>query len=273
MSYKEFPIEPSTIENIDLAMYKWLDEQLNLFTNTNSGWKKTPVIWIVGERAFQAKDNKDLRDDQGTFILPVITVERTGMNKDLNKKGVVWAALPEYDDVKGGSLEIGSVILQDKSSNFAHSTNKKKFGQSNFPYNNKKVVHQTISIPLPVYVTMTYTIEIRTQYQQQMNDLVQPFFTIPGGVNRFWTENQGHKYENFIKGDFASDNNTSKLGEDERMFITKINIETLGYLIGQDKNQNKPKVVVRETYVEVKIPRERVIIGDINEEFKNKRTI
>ena len=71
MSYKEFPLEPSTIENIDLAIYKWLDEQLNLFTNTNNGWKKTPVVWIVGERAFQAKENKELRDDQGTFILPV----------------------------------------------------------------------------------------------------------------------------------------------------------------------------------------------------------
>ena len=273
MSYKEFPFEPSTIENIDLAIYKWLDQELNLFTNTNNGWKKTPVIWVMGERAHQIKHNKDLRDSQGTFILPVITLERTGMNKDLTKKGVIWAALPEFNDVKGGALEIGSRIVQDKSSNFAKATNQRKFGQSSYPNTNNKVVYETVSIPLPVYVNIAYTIEIKTQYQQQMNDLVQPFLTITGGVNRFWTENNTHKYENFIKGDISQENKTRDLGEDERLFVSKLTIETLGYLIGQGDNQNKPKIVVRETYVEVKIPRERIIVGDINEEIKNKRTI
>lgn len=273
MTYKEFPLEPSTIENIDLAMYKWLDEQLNLFTNTNNGWKKVPVIWIMGERAHQIKNNRDLRDSQGTFILPVITLERTGMNKDMNKKGVIWSALPEYNDVKGGALEIGTRIVQDKSNNFAKATNQRKYGQPNYPNMNNKVVYETVSVPLPVYVNMSYSIEIKTQYQQQMNDLVQPFLTLTGGVNRFWIENNTHKYENFIKGDISQENKTRDLGEDERLFVSKITIETLGYLIGQGDNQNKPKIVVRETYVDVKIPRERVIVGDINEELKNKRTI
>jgi hypothetical protein len=273
MSYKEFPLEPSTIENIDLAMYKWLDEGLNLFTNTNNGWKKVPIIWILGERSHQIKHNRDLRDTQGTFILPVITLERTGMNKDFNKKGVVWSALPEYNDVKGGALEIGSRVVQDKSSNFARATNLKKFGQTNYPNLNNKVVYETVSIPLPVYVNISYTIEIKTQYQQQMNDLVQPFLTLTGGVNRFWIENSGHKYENFIKGEISQENKTRDLGEDERLFVSKITIETLGYLIGQGDNQNKPKIVVRETYVDVKVPRERIITGSIEEELKNKSTI
>ena len=273
MSYKEFPLEPSTIENIDLAMYKWLDQELNLFTNTNNGWKKVPVVWVMGERANQIKSNKDLRDSQGTFILPVITLERTGMNKDPNKKGVIWSALPEFNDVKGGALEIGSRIVQDKSSNFARTTNYSKFGQLNYPNTNNKIVYESVSIPLPVYVTLTYTIEIKTQYQQQMNDLVQPFFTITGGVNRFWIENEGHKYENFIKGDVSQENKTRDLGEEERLFVSKITIETLGYLIGQGDNQNKPKVVVRETYVDVKIPRERIITGSMDQELKNTRTI
>lgn len=273
MSQKEFPLEPSTIENVDLAMYKWLDEGLNLFTNTNFGWKKTPVIWVIGERANQVKSNRDLRDDQGTFILPVITLERSGMNKDLNKKGVVWSALPEFNDVKGGAIEVGSRIVQDKSSNFARTINFRKVGQQNYPYPNNKIVYETISIPLPVYVNLTYTIEIRSQYQQQMNDLIQPFLTIPGGVNRVWVENNRHRYECFIKGDIAQENKTRDLGEEERMFISKITVETLGYLIGQGDNQNKPKVVVRETYVDVKIPRERVITGSIEQELKNTRTI
>lgn len=273
MSDKEIPLEPSTIENIDLAIYKWLDEKLNLFTNTNNGFKKVPVIWVIGERANQIKNNVDLRDINGTFILPAITVERTAINKDFNKKSVVWSALPEFNDVKGGALEIGSRIVQDKSSNFAKATNFRKFGQINYPNMNNKIVYESVSIPLPVYVNISYLIEIKTQYQQQMNELVQPFLTLTGGVNRVWIENNGHKYESFIKGDMSQENKTRDLGEDERIFITKITIETLGYLIGQGDNQNKPKVVIRQTYVDVKIPRERVITGSLDQELKNTRTI
>lgn len=273
MSYKEFPLEPSTIENIDLAIYKWLDEELNLSTVTNNGFKKVPVIWILGERAHQIKNDFTLRDTQGTFILPVITLERTGMNKDFNKKGSIWSAIPEFKDEKGGALEVGTRIVQDKSSNFARATNKRKFNQLNYPNQNKKVVYETLSIPLPIYVNITYTIEIKTQYQQQMNDLVAPFITLPGGINSFVTNNNGHKYTNFIKGEISYENNNNKLSEDERLFISKITIETLGYLIGADKNQNKPKVAIRQNIVEVKIPKERVIIGDIDDSEKNKRTI
>lgn len=270
MSDKEFSIEPSTIENIDLAMYKWLNEELNLYTNTNNGFKKVPVVWVLGERAQQIKTNKEYRDTQGTFILPVITLERNNITKDLNKKGIVWSALPEYNDEKGGSLEIGTRILQDKSTNFARATNNKKIGQLNYPNTNNKIVYQTLSIPLPVYVNVSYTIEIRTEFQQQMNDLVQPLITFTGGVNRFFIKNNNHQYESFVKGDFATENNTKNLQEETRLFITKINIDTLGYLIGQDKNQNKPKLVVRETFVEVKMPKERIVVGDVDDDIKNK---
>jgi len=140
MTEKLFPTEPSTIENIDLAMYKWLDEQLNLFTNTNFGWKKVPVIWVSGERAYQGKINRELRDDQGTFILPVITLERTGMNKDLNKKGIMWSAIPETNDVRGGVVEIQKRIVPDKTTNFARTINNRKVGQLNYPIQNKKVL-------------------------------------------------------------------------------------------------------------------------------------
>lgn len=271
MSDKEFSIEPSTIENVDLAIYKWLNEEFNLYTNTSSGFKKVPVIWVLGERAHQVKTNKDFRDTQGTFILPVITLERTNINKDFNKKGVVWSAIPEYDDEKGGTLEIGSTIVQNKSTNFARTTNNKKVGQLNYPNANNKIVYQTISIPLPVYVNISYSVEIRTEFQQQMNDLLQPFITFTGGVNRFFVKNNGHQYESFVKGDFSTENNNKNLQEETRNFVTKINIETLGYLIGQDKNQNKPKVVIRETFVDVKIPRERVIVGDISDDIKKQK--
>ena len=38
-------LEPSTIETIDLGMYRYVDETLDLSTTTNEGFMKTPVIW------------------------------------------------------------------------------------------------------------------------------------------------------------------------------------------------------------------------------------
>ena len=52
---------------------------------------------------------------------------------------------------------------------------------------------------------------------------------------------------------------------EERKYQTKITIDVLGYVIGEGDNQKNPKIVIRENAVEVKIPREHVILGDIDE--------
>ena len=63
--YKEFMIEPSTIENVDLAIYEHIDEVFNISTTTNKGSQKVPVIWVGGERAFQLKSDRTIRDSVG----------------------------------------------------------------------------------------------------------------------------------------------------------------------------------------------------------------
>ena len=30
--------DPSTIENVDMVIYDWLDKEMNLHTETNQGW-------------------------------------------------------------------------------------------------------------------------------------------------------------------------------------------------------------------------------------------
>ena len=53
------------------------------------------------------------------------------------------------------------------------------------------------------------------------------------------------------------------MGEDERSFHTKVSIKVLGYLIGDGpNNENRPKVIKKESIVEIKLPRERVILED-----------
>ena len=56
---QEIEFMPSSLETIDRAMIRFVDEDLNLFTNTNEGFKKVPVLWVTAERAFQIKHNKE----------------------------------------------------------------------------------------------------------------------------------------------------------------------------------------------------------------------
>ena len=265
LDIKEIPFPASTIENVDLAMLRYLRDELNLFSSTNTGWRKVPVMWASAERGYQSKQGEEVRDKNGMLILPIMTVERSSVAKDPSKKGTIWANVPEEGDHKGGSIPVARLLKQVKTSNFANADMQRKRGQINFPRPNQKIVYSTVTVPIPVYVTVTYEITIRTEYQQQMNELVVPFATRPGGVNYILISSNGHRYEGFIQQDFSQNNNVSDYTNDERRFETKIQIEVLGYLIGDDKNQVKPKFVYRENAVEVKIPRERVMLGEIPE--------
>ena len=254
--------EPSTIENVDMAIYNWLNEKLDLHSNTNQGWKKTPIIWVTGERSWQIKNNRDLRDGNNLFVLPVITVERTNITKDVNKKGKYWGNVFPIDETKGGSIAIHKVINQDKTANFARAMNKRVTGQPNFKRENNKVVYKTKFVPMPVYVSMDYVIDIKTEYQQQMNDLLQPFLTYTGGINAFILEDEGHRYEAFLQQNYQVKNNVNDLQQNERMFNTQITINVLAHLVGAGENATQPKITERENIVEVKIPKEYTIVGE-----------
>ena len=271
---REIPFMPSTIETIDFAVKDWVDG-LNIFTTTNEGFKKVPILWVSPERSFQMKHNKELHDKDETLKLPLITINRTSIIKDPNSKGSAWGNVPPVRDYKGGSITISRRIQQEKTSNFANADSKRLntdsgHGQNNFLKKNKKIVYETVTIPMPVYVDVMYSITLRTEYQEQMNDLMTPFITMPGGINFVVVERDGHRFDSFVQQDFVLENNIDSMGEEERSYKTKVDLKVLGHLIGEGKNQEKPKIVIRENAVEVKIPRERVIYGDIPEHIDRR---
>jgi len=257
-------LQPSNLENIDLAVFNWVNERLNVFATSNRGWEKTPVIWVSAERAFQSKRDKSLRDKEGALILPLITVERISVEKDLAFKGSLQANIFPVNDYRGGSIPLDRVINQVKTKNFQNENSKKQYGQLNFKVKpiNKQVVYSYRSIPMPVYVTMMYKIMLRAEYQQQINELSQPFMVSTGGINAFIMRERGHRYEGFMQSSYEQENSVAEMGDEERIYQTGIEVKVLGYLIGSEHNQKTPQIVERENAVKVKVPRERVILGE-----------
>ena len=97
---KEFSIVASSFEDIDLSLYNFVDNTLNLHTTTNKGIEKVPIIWVGSERAFQIKNNRDYRDSVGKLRLPLISIERASVEKDKSFKGNIQAHVPVDKDVR-----------------------------------------------------------------------------------------------------------------------------------------------------------------------------
>ena len=258
---------PSTLETIDQALNDYI-RGLNIFATTNKGFKAVPVVWTSASRAHHIKNNPELRDTFGRIILPAIAIERGNVTKDPARRAAIYGnVLPNED---GGTITIARRIKQDKTSNFASADAKRLFKQKNFPSKNKKIVYETITAPIPVYVDVDYEISLRTEYMQQMNQIMSPFLTTGGAINYFSLRADGHHFEGFIDPDYAFETNSSDLGADEKMYETSVSIKVLGYLMGADKNQESPKFVKTENAVEIRLQRERVIVGDIPEHIGKK---
>ena len=278
---EEIEFAPSNLETIDGAMLRFIDEELNLSVTSNKGFTKVPVLWVTAERAYQIKHNKDIRDVEETLILPLITINRSSVTKEPNFRGTVYANIYPEPDAKGGVITIARQINQKKTAEFENAAANQSRGinkdvASKSKNTNKrnmsaaKTVYETITIPLPVWVKVSYEISLRTEYQQQLNSLISPFFTIAGNSRMpKRIENDGHFYEVFIDGSFADASNKANLGMKQRNYETTVKIEVLGYLVGEGENQEKPKIVRRQNAVEFKIGRERTVMGDIPRSVKD----
>jgi len=220
-------IEPSTLEDIDYAIFNYINEELDIFTDTNKGFKKVPVTFTNPERAFQIKSDESTRLDGQFLVFPQISIERTSVSKDPSNKGIYALHIPEVRDALGGSITIARQIKQSKTRDRANADSIRRSGtkedpnRKTFPRENKKIVYETISIPMPSYVHVTYSVKIRTEYQQQMNEIVAPFITKTGAQNSFYLERNGHRYEAFIQADFSQENNVASMGQEERSFLTQ----------------------------------------------------
>ena len=264
---KNIVLNQSSIETVDAAFLEYVDN-LNIFCETQNGRSKVPVIWSSAERSFQIKNNSLLRDKNGSLILPIISLERTNITKDVNKKGNFQSNLSPKND----RYYITKVLNQNKTSNFANADSLRNNNQLNFVTSkkNKKLVYQHMEVRIPVYITVEYKINIMTNYQSQMNEIIQPFMT-KTAQNYFIISKDDYRFECYIDPTFNQDS-ISDLGEEERKYKSIISVKVLGQLIGEGSNAEGVGVNTRENAVELKLPRENIVL-DVTKKKKKKKEI
>ena len=264
---KEINIMPSTIETIDSAMLDWLDKELSIHSTSKEGFKKVPVIWSSAERAYQVKngEGREIRDDQGILKFPLITLSRDSLSKNPAFKGIAWAHLPQ-------GITVARRIAKGPTTKYKSAYSFEKHSQYDYPNDKNLISYETITMPVPTYVEVIYTVGLKAEYLQQVNEMLSPFITRTGQIDNFFVHKDGHKFEGFIQGTFGHDNNAINLGDQERFYESSVNIRLLAYLIGDGTNADKPKVVIKESPVKIVQMRER-IASDEETEFLEVGTV
>ena len=250
---------PSSLETIDMAFYNWIDKELNLSVRSNKDYKKVPVIWAGAERAYQIKHSKDARDNSETLIMPLITAQRTGVEKDPSRMGPFGNNVYANDDRRKNMFLVSREIQADKTKNFANAESKRLMGYKNSKHISKDVIYEFAFIPTPTWVHVNYVVKLISEYQTHMNEMATPFMNKYGNASSFALGDENNAYEGFISGDFSQDNNVADFGEEERRFETEINIRVEGFLIGEGDNQEQQRVAFRQNAVKVRFGKEKTI--------------
>lgn len=267
-SYKQQdnPTPVSTFETIDMALYTWLNETLDIHTTTNEGIKKVPVTWFSRERAFQIKNDKDARDDNGFLDFPRIQLQRTTMALTSKGESPIPGIFTRGIDYKNEQFGFWKRVKQDKTKSFANAKSQRIHNQPNFKFNNNEIVYEWVFVPYPSYYDITYEVQMKAIYMQQLNEIIAPLqrIIVPYNAGIFMLKYGGFKYEAFVDKAMNITTNSPDIGELEKIYEAKFTIKVLGFTTTSDINQKTPNVVYRETPAKVRIQRERTIFGDIN---------
>jgi hypothetical protein len=259
----------STFETIDMALYTWLNETLDIHTTTNDGIKKVPVSWFSRERAFQIKNDRDARDDSdedGFLEFPKIQLKRASMALTSKSESPIPGIFLKSGDYKNNQFGFWRKVKQEKTKNFANARSQRLFNQPNFRFNNPEVVYDWVFTPYPSYYDITYEVDMRAIYMQQLNEMMAPLqrIIVPYNAGVFMLHYNGFRYEAFVDKNMNMTTNSPDIGDAEKIYEAKFTVKVLGFTNTSDATQNTPNIVYRDTPVKVRINRERTIFGDIN---------
>jgi hypothetical protein len=265
-----YSLAPSSTETIDYALHNFVNDTLNIHVTTNQGFEKVPIIFSIPERAYQIKNDPNLRPNGRTLVYPLISISKDSITQNPANKGIYGVNIPPYFDYydRGGSIPIVRQIKQDKTQNFANANAiRKSDGGMNanfqtFPGKNKNIVYETILLPMPTWIEVVYSIQATSEYQQQMNQILASFHTVTGDPSVFTISHEGNSYEAFIDPSYSIDNKADGIDTSERIFSTTVQIKVLGYIIGAQDNQDTPIVVKRQNPAKIRFSRERSMLGE-----------
>jgi len=230
-----YEIKPVTLETTDQAVVDYFDKRLSTTVETERGRVKVPTIFATGERWKLIRDNKGLRDENGTLILPLIAVRRVNIDRTPGMRAL--------------GQETPSITIRKeihaKTGNIQNLMNIRKV--RGFPETKKPPVFEYLTIPFPDFATVFYEITIWTQYQTQMNEVLEKIFYNYDHMDSFvmpveydGTKRKGNSYYfvGFRDGTVTPQSNVEEFTDKERIIKYTYTIKVPTYLMLDPKDES-----------------------------------
>jgi hypothetical protein len=216
-----------TIEDIDKASFKWLND-LELKVIKDDG-KQLDVnaTFSSEERWKKAELEKGLLDYKKQLIFPFVTIYRTKIAPNLNRRK------PKNDATDHIVIKQPIKVM---SNDFRRAYNN-PITQPNI----NKEVYQIISIPYPSFFDFQYIIKIQTEFITHHNQILEALYR--NDVYVWVVSEKGYGFH-AVLGE-PSTEEMNDLSNKERLISSEITLDLQGYVI--------PKEVITKIYENIKI--------------------
>ena len=160
-SAKSFAI---TLYDIDFAVKSFIEQTMQLRVVDNGEHLLVPVLYANAEKWASIQRNGYLKDKKGKTLVPLITFRRSGVNmkSELRRNKVA------------STNQLGYIIKPRYSVNTPYDKWSTLYGVGN---NTPQEYYVT---PIPDYVDVTYEFIAWTEYQNQLNYIVEQFVYFTG---------------------------------------------------------------------------------------------
>lgn len=274
-----YEIKPITLRTADQAVLDYFEKKLSITVDTERGRVKVPAIFATGERWKLIRDNKGLRDENGTLILPLISVRR--VNIDRTPGSSALGQETPYITVRRE--------IHPKTGNMQSLLERRRL--NGFPKTKKEPVYEFLTIPFPDSSTIYYEIAIWTQYQNQMNEILEKIFYNYEHMDSFVlpVEYDGNKrkgnsyyFVGFRDGSVTPQSNVEEFTDQERIirytYTIKVPVrlmldpkdEALSYGINKSetsKDDGSKVVFKRQNATEVKLEEKTLTLEEFEKLF------
>ena len=270
----DFTVPSCTIEDVDRAVFKLFNEDLDLFYKHDGSVVKVPVVFATGERFAILSRNKPLRDANDTLILPLVSIARSTIQKDMSRGAgtnqtapvTVRRRLSADDPIYQRIMNKEALKNQDDRADKSHILGQKGSGTKPGQIASRRALNETapeyrsgrllkdvgnnnifeiFELPRALYYTATYDITIWTQYTQQMNDLLMSFMTSPhtGSKISFRIEtDKGYYFVAYLDGDISPNTNFDEFTDNERLVKYTFNMSVPAYIVNPNHEGSRNEI-------------------------------
>jgi len=258
----DFEIPSCGIEDVDRSLFECFEKEIRLEVEEDIGKsQKVPTIFAAGERWSMLKNGKAIRDNNGTLILPLLTIRRIGIEQqtaeDIAGRGMnqhtgnftVTRKL-DFRDRKYQNIINKLSIENQKNVAVKNSDNDEQLLTDRVTGENskdldiinggllapkiEKNIYQIITLPSPQFYTANYEITIWAQYAVHMNQMLEKLMSsfLPTG-NRTLKLNtpKGYWFVAYFDPGYQSEDNVDEYTSSELIRKCKFVVKVPAYLV------------------------------------------